>query len=96
MSTDILNFIALFKQDDKFSNGLCYWFSYILKGRFPDGEVWYDPIMNHFYFVCNEVAYDVTGLVSLPTAAIKWDEYKAYDELDYQRVVKYCILKEGD
>lgn len=96
MRPDILSFIALFKKDEKFLNGLCYWFSYILKERFPDGEIWYDQIMNHFYFVYNEDAYDVTGLVYLPLSAIKWSEYKDYDELNYQRVVKYCVLKEGD
>lgn len=96
MKTKILNFIKLFGQDEKFINGLCYWFAYILKGRFPDGEIWYDQIMNHFYFVYDGDAYDVNGLECLPPSAIKWSEYEDYDELDYQRVVKYCVLKEGD
>jgi hypothetical protein len=91
-----LNFIKLFGQDEKFINGLCYWFAYILKGRFPDGEIWYDQIMNHFYFVYDGDAYDVNGLECLPTSAIKWSEYEGYDKLDCQRVVKYCVLKEGD
>jgi hypothetical protein len=86
----------LFQQDKKFLDGLCYWFSYILKARFPDGEIWYDQIRVHFYFVYGTDAYDVTGLVDLPPSAMKWSEYKDYDELDYQRVVKYCVLKEGD
>lgn len=92
----IKDFIALFDNDEKYINGLCYWFAYILKGRFPEGEIWYDQIMNHFYFVVNDSAFDVRGQVILPSTAMKWSEYEAYDTLDYQRVVKYCILKEGD
>ena len=45
----IENFIALFDYDQRYLNGLCYWFAYMLKGRFPDGEIWYDQISNHFY-----------------------------------------------
>lgn len=96
MKTKILNFIKLFGEDDRFINGLCYWFAYILKGRFPEGEIWCDPIMNHFYFVYDDCAYDVNGVECLPASAIKWSDYEDYDKLDYQRVVKYCILKEGD
>jgi hypothetical protein len=92
----IEKFIALFNNDEKFTNGLCYWFAYILKGRFPNGEIWYDQIENHFYFVVNNKTFDVSGEVTLPNTAIKWNEYSDYDELDYQRVIKYCVLKEGD
>ena len=92
----IEKFISLFEGDDKYMNGLCYWFVYILKGRFPNGEIWYDQIMNHFYYVLNNEAYDVKGKVLLPETAKRWSEYETFDELDYQRVVKYCILKEGD
>lgn len=96
MRTKILNFIELFKKDEKFVKGLCYWFAYILKGRFCEGEIWYDQIMNHFYFVYDNDAYDINGLELLPSSAIKWSEYQDYDKLDHQRVVEYCILKEGD
>lgn len=92
----IENFIALFNYDQRYLNGLCYWFAYILKGRFPDGEIWYDQISNHFYFVLNNNAYDVRGRVNLPNTSIKWDEYKNFDSCDYERVIRYCILKEGE
>lgn len=92
----IEKFIALFGNDDRYMNGLCYWFVYILKGRFPSGEIWYDQIENHFYYVMDDVTYDVRGKVVLPSTAMRWSGYEVYDELDYQRVVKYCILKEGD
>lgn len=94
--TQIETFIALFEHDEKYMNGLCYWFAYILQGRFPDGDIWYDPILNHFYFVFNSVAYDVRGKVNLPSNAIRWSEYEQYDPLHYQRIVKYCVLKEGE
>lgn len=92
----IEEFISLFNNDDKFMNGLCYWFAYMLKGRFPNGEIWYNQIENHFYFVVNNKAFDVRGEVELPSTAIRWSEYANYDELDYQRVVKYCVMKDGD
>lgn len=92
----IEEFITLFNHDDKYMDGLCYWFAYILKGRFPDGEIWYDQVLCHFYFVIDNNAYDVRGHVILPSTAIKWSEYKEWDELDYQRVVSACILKEGN
>ena len=93
MKNEIEQFISLFHKDDKFLTGLCYWFAYILKGRFPNGEIWYDQVENHFYFKFDNVAYDVRGQVTLPNTSIRWDEYKKYDPLDYKRVVKYCVLK---
>lgn len=92
----IEEFISLFGKDERYMNGLCYWFAYILKGRFPNGDIWYDPIEVHFYYVLDNVAYDVMGKTALPNKSIKWDEYQTYDTLDYQRVVKYCIWKEDN
>ena len=92
----VKQFISLFGANERYLNGLCYWFAYILKGRFPNGEIWYDQIINHFYFVLDNAAFDIRGQVALPKTAMRWNEYETYDFLDYQRVVKYCILKEGD
>lgn len=96
MMNRIEKFISLFENDEKYMNGLCYWFAYILKGRFPDGEIWYDSIFNHFYFVLDDIAYDVRGKVDLPINAMKWCDYEKYDSVHYQRIIKYCILKEGE
>lgn len=96
MREEILSFIALFEKDEKFLNGLCYWFSHILRGRFPDGAIYYDPIGCHFYYVIDDIAYDVTGEVELPEKAVFWDMYKFVDDMHYQRIVKQCILKVGD
>lgn len=94
ITNEIERFIRLFDNDQKFINGLCFWFAYILKGRFPNGEIWYDQIENHFYFVIKNKAYDVSGSVQLPITAMRWSDYEAFDYLDYNRVIKYCILKE--
>lgn len=91
---EIERFISLFDKDQKFMTGLCYWFAYILQGRFPFGEIWYDPIENHFYFTLDNVTYDVRGQVSRPDSAIKWEYYEDVDFFDYDRVVKHCVLKE--
>lgn len=96
MMNRIEKFISLFENDEKYMNGLCYWFAYILKGRFPDGEIWYDSVFNHFYFVLDDIAYDVRGKVDLPINAMKWCDYEKHDSVHYQRIVKYCILKEGE
>ena len=96
MKEEVLRFISLFKKDEKFLNGLCYWFSYILKTRFPNGIICYDPIGGHFYCVIEDAAYDVSGEVELPPKAIIWDTYKFVDDAHYQRIVRQCILKEGD
>jgi hypothetical protein len=92
---EIEEFISLFNGDTKFANGLCYWFAHILKARFSYGDIWYDQIENHFYFVTTNGAYDVFGKTTLPHSAMRWSEYKDYDHLDYQRVVRDCILKVG-
>lgn len=96
MKDEVLNFISLFKKDEKFLDGLCYWFTCILNGRFPNGVTYYDPISCHFYYVIEDIAYDVTGEVKLPEKAVIWDTYKFLDDTHYQRIVKQCILKVGD
>ena len=92
----IEKFIELFGADKRYLNGLCYWFAYMLKGRFPDGEIWYDPVLCHFYFMLNDVAYDVRGCIDIPKTSIEWNKYQEFDSSDYKRVVKYCVLKEGE
>lgn len=64
---DIENFIKDFKcfgtgQEiiDCFKQGYCYWFAYILKSRFPKGEIYYN-ICNHFVYKYNNRLYDITG-----------------------------------
>ena len=99
LSNEVLSFINSFKKmypqeiEDVFSNGYCYWFSFILTNRF-NGEIIYLPIQNHFVSFINNNYYDINGIVNLKEKPYNWNEYKQFDELDYQRVIKYCIKKE--
>ena len=77
--------------DANWCTGNCYYFSIILKDRFPKGKIMYDPIDNHFLFKYRGKVYDHTGLPKIEDELIPWDEYEAYDELDYKRVIKYCL-----
>lgn len=45
---------------DCFTKGYCYWFAYILKTRFPKGDIYYNMI-DHFVFKYNDKLYDITG-----------------------------------
>lgn len=92
-------FIRLFRRyeqndvlDNTFRNGFCYWFSYILAGRFPGAKIWYEPIEGHFVTEIDGRLYDIRGDVS--------DLYPAprnfYSEEYYmtrQSIVDGCILK---
>ena len=97
----IIKFINTFKGKYKdeivyvFTNGQCYWFSFILKERF-NGEIWYVPVHNHFITKINERFYDITGEV-IDTERLKlarvWSEYQQFDPLDYDRLVRDCVNK---
>ena len=88
---DILDFIKRrFSNDCHWIDGNCYYFSLILKSRFPEGTIMYDVIENHFTLEINNIYYDWTGVVT-PTLAIPWDEIEAYDSLEYQRIVRDCL-----
>ena len=92
--TEILQFISHFKNADTintFTNGCAYWFAYILCGRFPDMEIEYDAVINHFVASYNGRLYDITGDVTDEYNVIKWDSYN--DELHKQRIIEQCVLK---
>lgn len=59
----VLEFISRrFKPDQSWQNGNCYYFSVILKERFPKGKIMYDPVDNHFLFRYRGKLYDSKGL----------------------------------
>lgn len=99
LENEIKDFIKNFSKypDSKemFLCGCCYWFAYILKGRFPKGEIWYDEIDNHFmlYYIGKiwDIRGDITGLYPYATP---WDKFEEYDSLLYERIVRDCIRKE--
>lgn len=94
----VLNFINDFKGkypaeiEDVFSNGYCYWFAEILHQRF-NGIIYYLPIKNHFITKINGKYFDITGEVIPDEKVYEWEYYANFDYLDYNRVVKNCILK---
>lgn len=95
---NVLNFINGFKKrhpieiEDVFSNGYCYWFAEILHQRFY-GKIFYLPIKNHFIVKIKNKYFDITGEVIPDEQVYDWEEYSNFDYLEYQRIVRDCILK---
>lgn len=91
---DILDFIhRRFPNDSNWVSGNCYYFSLILKSRFSSGEIYYNPIENHFVFKYGELYFDHTGMVFDDSLKlVKWKDYSSLDESDYYRIIKDCIL----
>lgn len=94
--TEIYNFINHFHEissaenvTEVFTCGCCYWFAYILCGRFKNAKMMYDPIMNHFVAQIGNRLYDITGDVTDKYKVVEWEHFD--DELEKQRIVDYCI-----
>jgi hypothetical protein len=91
---EVLEFIKQFSPaKGLFLNGMCYWFAFILRNRFPDSEIWYEPIMNHFVCRIGGVFYDAAGGVAGENFQ-KWDDFKEADALHAERIIRYCIDKD--
>ena len=96
MKTEVLNFINRFTNEgkssgtiDTFTSGCCYWFSYILHNRFPDSNIMYDPVANHFVTRIGNDVYDITGVVTGKYELELWDTYD--DELEKRRIIRDCV-----
>ena len=92
-SDEILEFInrRFPANNGNWLNGNCFWFAKILSIRFPNGEIWYEPIIGHFLYKYENLFYDWNGIYSGNlTNAFKFD--KEYDELVYNRLIRDCIL----
>ena len=96
---EVLKFINKFNRWDQviecFTNGNCYWFAYILVGRFPSGTIVYDEIENHFGCLIDDKVYDITGDVTKCYNWETWQEVYLRDPLHGKRILRDCILKEG-
>ena len=96
---EVLKFIDKFNRWDQviecFTNGNCYWFAYILVGRFPSGTIVYDEIENHFGCLIDDKVYDITGDVTKCYNWETWQEVYLRDPLHGKRILRDCILKEG-
>lgn len=95
---DILSFISKFKTSDKngcieevFTSGYCYWFAYMLCGRFRNAILMYDPVVNHFVVQLDNRLFDITGDVTGQYECVPWSEYD--DELSRRRIEECCINK---
>lgn len=95
---EVLDFINKFKASNpveiekNFLYGNCFWFSVILMLRF-DGVIYYYPVENHFVTLIEDIEYDISGIVKYDSPKYKWNNYSYFDELDYKRVMHYCIEK---
>jgi hypothetical protein len=94
MKNQILEFInRRFKDDCSWVTGNCYYFSIILKDRFPEGTIYYDVINGHFVFWYDGKFYDWTGTVKTKDGYyIAWDVFDKYDSLEKERIIRDCVL----
>ena len=95
----VLAFISQFDgAQDVFLNGCCYWFAHILQTRFS-GEILYEPSDGHFVTRIDGELYDISGKVTNEYGRqqlIDWTNYAEVDSLHYKRLVRDCVMKEGD
>lgn len=90
MEQEVLAFIDEFKSATKlFMEGKCYWFAVILKERFS-GQLYYDPIWNHWACLINDKLYDVTGIIQEGMFS-PWPGVFIDDTTYYNRLVNQCI-----
>lgn len=96
----ILNFIEQFRElgaENCFSNGMCYYFTVILRTRFGGYSTkrLYDPVANHFATQIDGRIYDITGDIT-DEPDHKWIEWMAYQRIDSthaRRIERDCITK---
>ena len=94
---EILDFIRGFdKAKETFLNGECFWFAYILSGRFM-GRIYYNALDNHFATSIKlengEYAlFDVTGMVKSSEGFVEWVHYDSIDSTHYYRILRDSVL----
>lgn len=98
-SLSISKFIENFKEgfdseylEDVFLNGNCYHFSLILKSMF-NGEIIYDPHIQHFLTKIDGAYYDISGEVEAPMDEYAWDEMDEIDYEEYLLIEQDCVYK---
>lgn len=89
---EVLEFIQRrFTKDCDWISGNCYYFSLILKDRFPGGTIYYDVIDGHFVFLYKGKYYDWTGIVHLKDCLVEWNKFAEYDNMQKERIVEDCL-----
>ena len=100
----VLDFIEEFNGKGKwkqvvecFTCGNCFWFAYILNGRFvgqaPNVEIMYDDIENHFGCRIGTDVYDITGIVTNQYEWEPWTQMWIKDITHARNIERDCILK---
>lgn len=96
--SEVIKFINDFKGIHKkeienvFYNGYCYWFAYILCGRFI-GEIWFNPDEVHFACKIQDKIYDICGEIENTDGWIKWSEFQLTNQYLVEEITNSCILK---
>lgn len=95
MYDEILEFIRRrFPEDSNWCTGNCYWFAAILHMRFPQYQIWYFPIENHFMIGDGKNFYDWQGLRLLENCEenpILWANIEQMDKTYYNHLVRDCV-----
>lgn len=102
MNDEVLNFIHTFTANgtrreviETFTSGCCWWFATILHIRFPNSEIYYDQIDNHFAVKIGDGIYDITGECSNKYPMMQsWADLS--DSLLRARIARDCILFQND
>ena len=81
-----------FQSDCNWLTGNCYYFSLILKDRFPGGIIYYDVMDGHFVFKYQEKYYDWSGEIHPESYLVEWDKFEQYDSLQKQVIIRDCIM----
>lgn len=98
MNDEVMDFIGRFRKLSKhnditvvFTCGCCYWFAYILTGRFDGATIMYDPIANHFVTQIEDRLFDITGDVTdyYSGNVVPWDTYD--DDIEKKRIIRDCV-----
>jgi hypothetical protein len=90
---NVIEFInRRFKNDCNWLNGNCYYFSIILKDRFPEGKIFYDVINGHFIFLYNGRYYDWTGYIKPDGYLVEWEQFDKYDSLQKKVIIRDCLM----
>lgn len=87
----VYNFISKrFPEDCNWTTGNCYYFAIILKARFS-GELWYEPVENHFVCLIDNIFYDHDGEWKPTDNILRWSEFMLLDCLETSRIIRDCV-----
>lgn len=73
--------------DTVFTCGCCYWFAFILCGRFPTAQLVYDQEENHFAVRIGGQDYDITGNITEQYSMEPWNKIDAETQ---ERILRDC------